>query len=64
MIKINGETLDLNQIKLTEYLKANGYQADRIAIELNAEILPKAKYMECILHDGDLVEIVSFVGGG
>ena len=36
----------------------------RIAVELNEEILPKANYAATVLKDGDVVEIVNFVGGG
>ena len=34
------------------------------AVELNEEILPKAEYAETVLKDGDVLEIVNFVGGG
>lgn len=64
MITINGEKLSENEIKLTDYLLEKNYKTQRIAVELNGEILPKAKYPETILKDGDKVEIVSFVGGG
>jgi len=36
----------------------------RIAVERNEEIVPKAKYAETVLADGDVVEVVNFVGGG
>ena len=36
----------------------------KIDVERNGEIVPKAKYGETVLEDGDNVEIVSFVGGG
>lgn len=36
----------------------------RVAVELNEEIVPKAKYGETVLKDGDKVEVVRFVGGG
>lgn len=64
MITINGEKLFENEIKLTDYLLEKNYKTQRIAVELNGEILPIAKYPETILKDGDKVEIVSFVGGG
>ncbi len=41
-----------------------GYQAERVAIELNGDILPRARYHECELKNGDQLEIVHFVGGG
>ncbi len=64
MITINGEQFDLQEIKLSDYLKAKSFMTERIAIELNGEILPKTKYNETILKDGDEAEVVSFVGGG
>lgn len=64
MIRINGENMDAAELKLTEYLQQNQYNMTRIAVERNEEIVPKAQYDTCILQDGDVVEIVSFVGGG
>ncbi|MCH5300315.1 MAG: sulfur carrier protein ThiS [Ruminococcus sp.] len=64
MITINGEQFDLKEIKLSDYLNEKSFKPERIAIELNGEILPKSKYNETILKDGDEAEVVSFVGGG
>jgi thiamine biosynthesis protein ThiS len=36
----------------------------RVAIELNREILPRAKFADRLLAEGDALEIVQFVGGG
>ena len=41
-----------------------GYEQNRIAVERNGEIVPKASYGETRLQDGDVVEVVNFVGGG
>ncbi|MBQ2264819.1 MAG: sulfur carrier protein ThiS [Oscillospiraceae bacterium] len=64
MVKINGETLDIADKTAAQYLSENGYDIRRVAVELNGDILPKSKYEETYLQDGDCVEIVSFVGGG
>ena len=64
MIKINGNQIDAKEIKLIDYLNDNGYRVGRIAVECNEEIVPKAQYENFIIHSGDVVEIVSFVGGG
>ena len=64
MVKINGKELDIAGKTLAEYLATTNYDPKRIAVERNGEIVPKAKYSETILEDGDCVEIVSFVGGG
>lgn len=39
-------------------------QQNRVAVELNLEILPKARYADQVIQDGDRIEIVHFVGGG
>ncbi len=65
MVKINGECIESIAGKtVTEYLAESGYDAKRVAVELNCDILPKAQYDSTVLHDGDSVEVVSFVGGG
>lgn len=64
MVKINGVHLDAAGKTLEEYLSATDYDPRRIAIERNDEIVPKVLYGETVLQDGDVVEVVSFVGGG
>ncbi len=64
MICINGEKIEKAEILLSAYLEENGINPQRIAVELNGEILPKAQYSNTVLKDGDIVEIVNFVGGG
>jgi len=64
MVKINGELLDIAGRTVAEYLCTFGYAIKRIAVELNGDILPKSQYESYILKDGDIVEIVSFMGGG
>ena len=64
MVKINGTQLDAAGMTVAEYLAGTNYVLGRIAVERNGEIVPKAKYEETVLADGDSVEVVSFVGGG
>lgn len=65
MIKVNG-TMDDMEISVTvrEYLEQKNYRTDRIAVERNGEIVPKSRYEDTVIQDGDCLEIVSFVGGG
>ena len=49
---------------MAAYLIEAGYDLKRIAVELNGDIVPKATYSQVILKKDDVVEIVSFVGGG
>lgn len=64
MVKINGEFLEEEGKTLTEYLESAGYQIQRVAVEKNGEIVPKAEYSGTVLENGDSIEVVSFVGGG
>lgn len=65
MVNINGHSIELkSSITIADYLAQNDYKTDRIAVELNEAILPKDSYASTILKDGDVLEIVSFVGGG
>ncbi|MBQ7256323.1 MAG: sulfur carrier protein ThiS [Abditibacteriota bacterium] len=59
---INGK--EHKDVNLKEYLDEKGYDINRIAVEINGEILPKSKYRETTIKSNDNVEIVSFVGGG
>ena len=47
-----------------EYLKDNNYNLGRIVIELNGEIISKDKYSTVNLKDTDVMEVLTFVGGG
>lgn len=64
MVHINGQDEAVAGIVLTDYLQQNGYKPEAIAVECNEEIISKSQYGDYILKDGDIVEIVSFVGGG
>jgi sulfur carrier protein len=64
MVKINGELLEKDGKTVTEMLADMNISGQRVAVELNEEIVPKAKYDETVLKDGDHVEVVRFVGGG
>ena len=65
MITVNGKQIQLtSEMSVADYLEQNNYQINRIAVEMNEEILPKYGYSETMLKDGDRLEVVTFVGGG
>lgn len=64
MVTVNGTEMALSEKTIMGYLVSANYNAARVAVERNGEIVPKAQYEETILKDGDTLEIVSFVGGG
>jgi sulfur carrier protein len=41
-----------------------GLKADRVAVELNRDIVPRDRWAETALNEGDRLEVVHFVGGG
>jgi thiamine biosynthesis protein ThiS len=62
---INGEDKDCPETTtLSALIEHLGAKSDRIAIELNREIVPRARWDSTPIHDGDRLEIVHFVGGG
>ena len=64
MVKVNGKTLDIAGMTLSEYLSTTTYDVKRIAVERNGDIVPKATYEAVVIEDEDTIEVVSFVGGG
>ncbi len=64
-LTINGENKILENVTtLASLVEQLGMKADRLAIELNLEIVPRAAWPATQLNDGDKLEIVHFVGGG
>ena len=51
-------------VTVAEMLQREGYQLSHVAIELNEQILPKGQYEETVLGEDDVIEVVSFMGGG
>jgi thiamine biosynthesis protein ThiS len=65
LIQVNGESRKTTAgTTVTGLLSQLGLNAGRVAIERNLRILPKAKWEETQVADGDRFEIVQFVGGG
>ena len=64
-IQLNGSTHEVNGgTNLNELLNMLKIQKNKVAIEVNGEIIEKNKYPKLILNKGDQVEIVHFIGGG
>jgi thiamine biosynthesis protein ThiS len=64
-LQINGEQRTFASLTtLTALIEQLGMKPDRVAVELNREIVPRERWSETALHDGDKLEIVHFVGGG
>ncbi len=61
---INGEERNLAAATLEALIEILGMKSDRVAVELNREIVPREGWSATELKDGDRLEIVHFVGGG
>jgi sulfur carrier protein len=66
-LQINGEPrtfADPAPLTLAALIETLNMKSDRVAVELNREIVPRDRWPETPLKDGDRLEIVHFVGGG
>jgi sulfur carrier protein len=65
---LNGQTREFEQLtpgaSLQDLIAVLGLKGDRVAIEHNGNIVPRAEWAEARLAGGDRLEIVHFVGGG
>jgi thiamine biosynthesis protein ThiS len=64
IIHLNGEDRQVNAENLSSLIQELGMKSDRIAVELNREIVPRSRWELTPLREGDKLEIVHFVGGG
>lgn len=64
-VTINGREIQLQEpMSLTEYLELKGLSGRRLAVAHNADVIPRERYGEVVIEDGDTLEIVRPVGGG
>ena len=61
---INGEPRVFSAESVDALVDQLGMKSDRVAIELNRDIVPRDQWAKTALKDGDRLEIVHFVGGG
>ncbi|MDP9267213.1 MAG: sulfur carrier protein ThiS [Acidobacteriota bacterium] len=63
-LRVNGEDRGFAAATLAALVEELGMKSDRVAVELNREIVPRAQWQATALREGDELEIVHFVGGG
>jgi thiamine biosynthesis protein ThiS len=63
-LAINGEDREFTASNLEALIEELGMKGDRVAVELNRDIIPRSNWLTTALKDGDKLEIVHFVGGG
>ena len=64
MVQVNGQSHPCEGKTVSQLLEELGYGSQRVAVERNGEIVPRAEYGQVTLQEGDCVEVVRFVGGG
>lgn len=65
IIFVNGKNIEIqNDTNIAALIIDLSLEEQRIAVEINTEIIPKSKYQLFLLKDGDKVEIIRAVGGG
>lgn len=67
-LQINGDERQFHvpgdSLTLAALIEILGMKSDRVAVELNREIVPRDRWSDTHLKEGDGLEIVHFVGGG
>jgi len=64
-LQINGQHRDFAApLSLASLVEQLGMKRDRVAVELNHNIVPRELWPDTALAEGDHLEIVHFVGGG
>jgi sulfur carrier protein len=65
LIQINGATMELPAgCSIERLLELAGMRSQLVAVEVNGEIVPQANHPQHRVESGDIIEIVTLVGGG
>ena len=64
-IQLNGQEREVEApLSLSQLVQQLNMKEDRVAVELNRDIVPREDWPQTLLSEGDRLEIVHFVGGG
>jgi thiamine biosynthesis protein ThiS len=64
-VKLNGELREVPEgLTLEAFIEWLKLPRDRVAVERNLEIVPKARWNVTSIQPGDQLEVVHLVGGG
>jgi sulfur carrier protein len=65
IVQVNEQAVETTTgITILDLLKQLDIATRHIAVEVNLSIVPFENHGDTILHDGDLLEVVTLVGGG
>ncbi|HEU5046357.1 MAG TPA: sulfur carrier protein ThiS [Rickettsiales bacterium] len=64
-VYINGEAQDFTEAgTVAALVEQFALNIRKVAVEVNQAIIPRSLYGQTVLHEGDAIEIVQFIGGG
>lgn len=64
-ITLNGKRHEADEsTRLDALIDSLGLEHEHTVVERNGDIIERTRFGDIVLHDGDAVEIVRFVGGG
>lgn len=64
-MKVNGKEIEFEEnLTVIDLLNKYNLKSDRVVVEVNLEIIEEANYNTYVLKDEDIVELISFIGGG
>jgi len=64
-VTVNGASRDIpTGMTVRELVAHLGLDGGPVAVEKNLQVVPRAEHAHAVLSEGDVIEIVHFVGGG
>ncbi len=64
MVKINGQPAEATGKTVAQIVEEQGLNVQRVAVELNGDIVKRSDFDKVVVKEDDSMEIVNFVGGG
>ncbi|WP_417912100.1 sulfur carrier protein ThiS [Candidatus Electronema sp. TJ] len=63
-ITLNGQSTATAALTLLDMIIEQGFAPDAVIADVNFELIKRECWQDHLLHEGDTVELLSFVGGG
>ncbi|EGT4205007.1 sulfur carrier protein ThiS [Clostridioides difficile] len=64
-MKVNGNEIEFEKdLTVIDLLNKYNLKSDRVVVEVNLEIIEESNYNTYVLKNEDIVELISFIGGG
>lgn len=64
-MKVNGKDIEFKEdLTIIDLLNRYNLKSDRVVVEVNLEVIEESNYSTYVLKDEDIIELISFVGGG